>query len=175
MFSQVALVHEMPNLRKFALKLTKNAADADDLLQATVLRALEKKHLFQPGTSLFKWMSKIMYNLFVSDYRRKVKFETQYDSDNYIARESVEASQDTKMELQQVESAMQRLSSDHREILVMICIQGMQYAEVSKSLDIPIGTVRSRLSRARESLQAALKTTHPLRRLANTAETAIAA
>lgn len=156
MFNQTALIDEMDNLRKFAFKLTRKAHDADDLLQATVLRALEKQHLFQEGTSVFKWSSKIMYNLFVSDYRRKVKFEAQYDPESYIERESVEASQEVKMELVRVQEAMNGLSDDHREILVMVCVKGMQYSEVSEALQIPVGTVRSRLSRAREALQAAL-------------------
>lgn len=158
MFNQTALIEEMASLKKFALKLTRNDSDADDLLQSTVLRALEKKHLFQTDTDLFKWTSKIMYNLFVSDYRRKVKFETQYDPENYIERESVDASQDVKMEFLKVQEAMEQISECHREILVMVCINGMQYAEVSEKLQIPVGTVRSRLSRARESLQQALDT-----------------
>ncbi|MGQ0527372.1 MAG: sigma-70 family RNA polymerase sigma factor [Alphaproteobacteria bacterium] len=158
MFNQTALIDEMQNLRKFAFKLTRKPHDADDLLQATILRALEKKHLFQEGTSIFKWTSKIMYNLFVSDYRRKVKFEVQYDPESYIERESVEASQDVKMELIRVQEAMNTLSDDHREILVMVCVKGLQYSEVSGLLQIPVGTVRSRLSRAREALQAALNT-----------------
>lgn len=156
MFSHIALKNEMGSLKKFALRLTRNTHDADDLLQSTILRALEKKHLFQPGTNLFSWMSKIMYNLFVSDYRRKVKFETQYDPESHIERESVNASQEIQMELKQVAGAMDNISSDHRQILLMVCVQGMQYAEVSDALKIPVGTVRSRLSRARESLQSSL-------------------
>ena len=160
MFTETALINEMENLRKFALKLTRNPDDADDLLQSTVLRAMEKKHLFNEGTRLFSWTSKIMYNLFVSGYRRRTKFETQYDPESYIERQSVDASQDVKVELQQVQEAMDRLSSEQREILVMVCIQGAQYAEAAEMLNIPVGTVRSRLSRARESLQAALDTPH---------------
>lgn len=156
MYSQSALIGERDKLKKFALKLTRNDSDADDLTQSTILRALEKKHLFQPDTNLFSWTSKIMYNLFVSEYRRKIKFETQYDPESYIERESVEASQQIKAELHQVGEIMESLSDDHREILLMVCVKGMQYAEVSEVLQIPVGTVRSRLSRARETLQAAL-------------------
>jgi RNA polymerase sigma-70 factor (ECF subfamily) len=158
MFTQKDLVNEMENLKRFAMKLTRNAHDADDLLQSTVLRALEKKHLFEKDTNLFKWTSKIMFNLFVSDYRRKTRFETQYDPESYIERESVEASQDVKVELMRVNAAMEQLSEDHKEILIMVCVKGMQYAEVSELLQIPVGTVRSRLSRARESLQFVLDT-----------------
>lgn len=156
MFNQEELVVEMDRLNKFALRLTHNKADADDLLQSTVLRALEKAHLFQENTNLYSWASKIMYNIFVSNYRRKVKFESQYDPESYLEKESVEAPQDVQVELKQVEEAMQELSDDHREILVMVCVKGMQYAEVSEALQIPVGTVRSRLSRAREALQKAM-------------------
>jgi RNA polymerase sigma-70 factor (ECF subfamily) len=158
MFQEKALVSEMDNLRRFALRLTGSVPDADDLLQSTVLRALEKKHLFQTGTSLFKWSSKIMYNLFVTEYRRKTKFETQYDPESYIEKESVEASQDVKAELSKVSEAMNQLSHDHKEILTMVCVSGMRYQEVAKALQVPVGTVRSRLSRARECLQAILDT-----------------
>ncbi len=156
MFEQTALMNEVDNLKKFALKLTRNESDADDLLQSTILRALEKKQLFQAGTNLFSWTSKIMFNLFVSEYRRKSKFETQYDPENYIAAQTVEATQEENMDFMKVNEAMSNLSADHREILVMVCVKGMQYADVSEALQIPVGTVRSRLSRARESLQALL-------------------
>lgn len=158
MFQQNALVDEMKNLRKFAFRLTGNASDAEDLLQSTVLRALEKKHLFQTGTDLFKWTSKIMFNLFVSEYRRRTKFETQYDPETYLEKQSVEGSQEVKLTLSKVQDAMKLLSADHQEILVLVCVKGMRYEEVSEALQIPVGTVRSRLARARESLQMIMDT-----------------
>ncbi len=158
MFTENSLIHEMDSLRRFAMKLTRDVHDADDLLQSTVLRAMEKKHLFQKDTDLFKWTSKIMYNLFVSGYRRKVRFETQYDPENYIEYQSVPASQDIVMEFLEVEEAMEDLSDDHRQVLEMICVLGMQYGEVSEALDLPVGTVRSRLFRARENLRIVLET-----------------
>jgi RNA polymerase sigma-70 factor (ECF subfamily) len=153
MFDQKAIVIEMEKLRRFALRLTRNGSDAEDLLQATVLRALEKNEMFETGTDLFKWSSKIMFNLFVTDYRRKTKFETQYDPESYLEKESVDSDQENNVELSRVRSAMKMLSDDHRDILTMVCIKGMLYQEVSEVLQIPVGTVRSRLSRAREQLQ----------------------
>lgn len=157
MFNPNELMNEMDGLKRFALKLTRNMSDADDLTQSTILRALEKKDLFEEGTNLFGWTSKIMYNIFVSNYRRKTKFETQYDPESYLEMEGVAAPQDTEIEFKQVSKAMATLSADHREILVMVCVKGMQYAEVSEMLQIPVGTVRSRLSRAREALQSQLE------------------
>lgn len=158
MFNNNELMQETETLRKFAHRLTGNQHDAEDLLHSTIVRALEKKHLYQEGTNLRGWASKIMFNMFVSGYRRKTKFESQYDPESYIERESVEASQEIKMELETVSDAMHELSDDHREILMMVCVKGMQYAEVSEILQIPVGTVRSRLSRARENLQEILDT-----------------
>ncbi|MCK6419191.1 MAG: sigma-70 family RNA polymerase sigma factor [Alphaproteobacteria bacterium] len=158
MFEQQDLIQQIKPLKKFALRLTHNSSDAEDLVQSTILRAMEKRHLFQEGTDLFRWMSKVMFNIFVSGYRRKTKFETQYDPDSYIQKQSVEPSQDVKVDLMQVQDAMNRISHDHREILVMVCVKGMQYTEVSEMLKIPVGTVRSRLSRAREALQVMLDT-----------------
>jgi RNA polymerase sigma-70 factor (ECF subfamily) len=158
MFDTEELLEHNERLLKFARKLTANQHDADDLLQSTLLRALEKKELFKSGTSLYSWASKIMFNLFVSGYRRKVKFETQYDPEPYIEQQFIEATQDTKIEVQDVGEAMNSLSADHKEILVMVCVNEMSYADVAQELNVPVGTVRSRLSRARDGLQKELAT-----------------
>ncbi len=157
MFTQPELVIEMPKLRKFAGKLTRNATEAEDLLQSTLLRALEKKNYYETGTNLFKWSSKIMYNIFVTEYRRKTKFETQYDPSFHIENRSVEADQHTKLEVKVLARAMEQMSAEHKEILVMVCVKGMQYQEVADILSIPVGTVRSRLSRARNQLIALME------------------
>ena len=164
MFNQSELVAEMDNLRKFALRLTGNGTDAEDLVQSTVLRALEKQDYFQADTNLFKWTSKIMFNLFVSNYRRKKKFETQYDPESYLEKAAIDAVQDDKVELTLVRQGMEQLSDEHREILMKVCVEGMQYQEVADTLQIPVGTVRSRLSRARESLQNVMAETAERRR-----------
>lgn len=152
MFTDNQIITAMDRLKKFALRLTKNEANADDLLQSTILRAYEKKHLFQEGSNVFSWTSKIMYNLFVSEYRRKVKFESQYDPEPAINALKATIDHDDQMMLQEVGEAMNRLSEEHREILIMISIQGMKYEETAEKLNVPIGTVRSRLSRARNML-----------------------
>jgi len=140
-------------LRKFALRLTKNGSDAEDLVQSTVLRALEKNDYFQDGTNLFSWSSKIMFNIFVSQYRHKKKFETQYDSAPYLEKIPASPSQEACTDLAITREGMEKLSKEHREILVLVCVQGMHYEEVAEQLKIPVGTVRSRLFRARQQLQ----------------------
>jgi RNA polymerase sigma-70 factor (ECF subfamily) len=153
MFSHKELTKEMPKLKKFACKLCKTEDEANDLTQAALLRALEKKGMFEENTNLYGWVSKIMYNMFVNDYRRKVKFETQYDPEDYIASRKTVARQEQKLELSKVKEAVSELSDEHRSVLVMVCVKGMKYKQVASILDIPVGTVRSRLSRAREQLE----------------------
>jgi len=153
MFQEHALIKEMGNLRKFALRLTKNAHDAEDLVQSTLLRAMEKKDYFQAGTNLFSWTSKIMFNLFVSSYRQKKKFETQYDPAPYIEQIAIGPSQEASTDLVTVGESISRLSAEHRDILLLVCVRGLSYEDAAVALDIPVGTVRSRLSRARKQLQ----------------------
>lgn len=157
MFDNQELTVEAPRLRKFALKLTGTPYDADDLVQATMLRAMEKSHLFETGTDLWKWLSKMMYNLFVSNYRRTVRWQCQFDPQEVIDRSSEEGCQEHCMEVSLVGRALERLPADRRDILVLVCVQGLSYEEVAQKLDIPVGTVRSRLSRARSQLQQELK------------------
>lgn len=152
-FEQQDLVTEMDRLYKFAMKLCRSEHDAEDLLQATVLKALEKKDMFKEGSNLFSWVSTIMYNDFVSSYRRKVKFESKFDCEDIIKNQSVAPSQATLSELSEVNEAMEQLSEKHRTILIYVCVKGLKYKEVAKLLSIPVGTVRSRLSRAREQLE----------------------
>jgi RNA polymerase sigma-70 factor (ECF subfamily) len=163
MFAHSALIAETGKLQKFALRLTKNKPDADDLFQATCLRALERADLFENGTNLFSWTSKIMFNIFVSGYHRRTKWETQFDPEPYLVAEIIEPTQEIGAELAQVQRAMLKLSAEHREILTLVCIKCMCYEEVSEMLNIPVGTVRSRLSRAREQLQAIMDMPSTLR------------
>lgn len=153
MFQHHELINEIGNLRKFALRLTRHASDAEDLVQDTLLRAMEKKDYFQTDTNLFSWTSKIMFNLFVSGYRQKKKFETQYDPTPYIEQVSIDPSQEASVDLATVKEGMKQLSAEHREILVLICVKGLRYEDASEFLQIPVGTVRSRLSRARQELK----------------------
>jgi len=161
MFSNEELLCERDSLHRFALRLTRNQSDADDLLQSTLLRAIEKKDYFETGSNLFSWASKIMFNIFAGQYRRKKKFETQYDPQHYIEHASSMPSQEMVADLSKVRECMKQLSRTHREILTLVCIRGLRYEEVSEALQIPVGTVRSRLSRARNQLQAMLESPLP--------------
>lgn len=161
MFSHAELLKATSSLSKFAMKLTRNRDNADDLLQSTILIALEKQDHFEQGTNLFSWTSKIMFNTFVSSYRHNSRFETLYDPQEYIDQVEVESTQENETDLSLVLDAMMLLSEDHQEILIKVCVEGRRYAEVAQQLGIPVGTVRSRLSRAREALQDLLNRERP--------------
>lgn len=161
MFTHKELLAESVRLKKFAVRLTGNISDADDLLQSTYLHALKKDEAFETGTNLFSWSSRIMYNIFVSGYRRRVKFESSGDPEIHMNKLWVAPVQDINSQISDVDKAMKLLHHDHYEILVMVCIKDMSYQEVSQLLHIPLGTVRSRLSRAREQLQSLLNNSAP--------------
>ncbi|MEZ0259957.1 MAG: RNA polymerase sigma factor [Alphaproteobacteria bacterium] len=162
MFKSNALLPEMARLRRFAMRLTRNNSDADDLVQSSLLRALQKRDLFKEGTNLFSWISRIMFNIFATQYRRTKKHETQYDPSFYIDNASIEPSQEASVDIATVSACMERLSRRHRDILLSVCVKGMSYEEVALEMDIPVGTVRSRLSRARSNLQEMLAPTAPM-------------
>lgn len=155
-FSHTQLVTEMDRLRKFARRLTHNRDDAEDLLQNTVLRALEKRHMFETGSDLFAWTSKMMFNIFATQYKRRVKFESRYDCEEILNTQSSQATQEHLLEFRQVGEAIGALSDDHKSVLMMVCVQGLPYDSVASELHIPVGTVRSRLSRARDQLRTLL-------------------
>jgi RNA polymerase sigma factor (sigma-70 family) len=146
----------LPRLRRFAHALSRNSADADDLTQAAVERALRSKAQWQPGTRLDSWMYRIMRNLWIDTARgraRKEKFEAPPAEAERVGedpRESMHATLDIK----RVMAAMQRLSDEQREVVALILVEGFGYREVSEMLDLPIGTVSSRLVRGRTALLA---------------------
>ena len=152
MLTNSALFAELEGLNRFALKLCKNKSDADDLVQTTIFRALSHKDSFEEGTKAFSWLSRIMYNSFATTYKRKVRYESQYDPEPEILKVRFESSQEDKVMVNEVQKAMEELCPQHREILMLICAYEMSYEEAYINLKIPVGTVRSRLSRARESL-----------------------
>ncbi len=146
------LTHQK-GLNLFALKLTKgNAAEAEDLLHSTIVRALEKQHLFDTGSNFFGWASKIMFNMFVTKHNKNVRYDTQFDPEPYINAQSTQATQEISTDWHKVEERMMELPANHREIITMICVNGLSYQEVADELGIQLGTVRSRLSRARENI-----------------------
>ena len=156
------LTELLPRLRRFAHALSRNAADADDLTQATVERALRSREQWEPGTKLDSWLYRIMRNLWIDTVRargRKEKHEAPEDEALSVGEDPRDAIEST-LELKRAMAAMERLPDEQREVVALILIEGFGYREVSEMLGLPIGTVSSRLVRGRTALLAMLGGTH---------------
>jgi RNA polymerase sigma-70 factor (ECF subfamily) len=147
-----ALVGLLPRLRRFAHSLSRSPADADDLTQATIERALRSREQWIPGTRLDSWAYRIMRNLWVDTARsraRKARLEADPEEGAAVGHDGgVEAAG----ELREVMAAMQRLPEEQREVVSLILVEGFGYREAAELLDLPIGTVSSRLVRGRTAL-----------------------
>ena len=148
------LTQLLPRLRRFAFSLSRNGADADDLAQATIERALRSRGQWEPGTRLDSWLYRIMRNLWIDTARargRKEKHEAPEGEAQFVGEDPRE-SMDASLELKRAMAAMNRLPDEQREIVALILVEGFGYREVSEMLDLPIGTVSSRLVRGRTAL-----------------------
>ena len=154
---QEALVELIPRLRRYARALTGERVRADDLVQDTLERALAKWALWRPGTDLRAWTFTIMHNVFVNQVRRATLAPESLDPDAGIDLEDSAASADTLAQLSNINSALQRLPDEQRELLLLITLEGFSYDEAAHTLGLPIGTVMSRLARARTRLAALLE------------------
>ena len=140
----------IPHLRAFARSLAKSPAQADDLVQDTMLRAWSARARYEPGTSMKAWTFTILRNSFFSSLRRR-KFEqgpVSVDSDAQTSR----ASQPAHMELLEVQNALSRISPERRQALLLVGAAGMSYDEAAEVCGCPVGTIKSRVSRARSDL-----------------------
>jgi RNA polymerase sigma-70 factor (ECF subfamily) len=147
------IVALLPRLRGFALALAKSTDEADDLVQSAVERALGRTHLWQPGTKLDSWMFRILKNIWLNQLRKE-KHQKAGDLLLNSPDRSVDgvSYMESRLTLEQVRKIYYQLSAEHREILHLVCIEGFTYREVADILDIPMGTVMSRLARARVKL-----------------------
>ena len=143
------IVPYIPNLRRYARALVGDREGADDLVQDTLERAVRKFHLWRPG-DLRAWLFSIMHNVFVNQLKaRKIAPEVEIDEASLAAPIPTATSVDV-LDLQR---ALLGLAPEQREVLLLVALEDMTYAEVSTALGIPIGTVMSRLSRGRERLR----------------------
>ena len=148
------LAQLLPRLRRFAFALSRNGADADDLAQAAIERALRSRDQWQPGTRLDSWLYRIMRNLWIDTVRsrgRREKHEAPEEAAKDVGEDPREAMH-ASMELQRAMAAMERLPDEQREVVALILVEGFGYREVSEMLELPIGTVSSRLVRGRMAL-----------------------
>ena len=145
------LLAVIPNLRAFALSLTKTADKADDLVQETVMKAWNKFHLFQEGTNLKAWLFTIMRNEFYSQMRKRGR-EVQ-DSEGILASQlAIHPEQQGHMDLEDFRAAVEALPADQREALMLVGANGFSYEEAAEIAGVAMGTIKSRVSRARARL-----------------------
>ena len=148
-----AVTEQIPSLRRFARSLCRDAELADDVVQDTLVRALAGLDTFTPGTNLTAWLFTILRNCFLNGVRRQRRERTWYSTQQEERGERAsDASQPHVLALTQLWEDVQRLPATMRECLVLVAVEGLSYEAAAEVLDVPVGTVRSRLSRARQML-----------------------
>ncbi len=165
------LVAVLPRLRRFARGLTGSAVDADDLVQAACERALLREHQFQEGTRFDSWMFRIVQTLWIDQIRARDvrKEEGDIAEDRFGSDEPVRRTE-ARLALGEVHRAVDALPPDQRAALMLVTVEGLSYREAAEVAQVPVGTIMSRLARARVALQAHLEAGRGLRRRTEDAE-----
>ncbi len=147
----------LPKLRRFALALTGTRHDADDVTQAAIVRALARPELWTPGTRLDSWMYKIVQNLWIDQLRSaRRRNNTSLDDAADVVGEDARQTTEHKLMLAKAREAFDGLAPEIRAAGALVILNGMSYAQAAETLGVPIGTIMSRVSRARAGLAAAL-------------------
>src|ERR1700682_5073616 len=143
---------EIPRLRRYARALTRDVVRADDLVQNGLTRAIAKQHLWQHGTDLRAWLFTILHNQHVNEVRRSIR-----EGSNVTLEEApqltVQSNTIPTLQLRDLERAIGKLPPEQRQVILLVGLEGMSYEEVGSVLNVPVGTVRSRLSRGRDQLR----------------------
>lgn len=151
------LVAAIPRLRRYARVLTGDSTRADDLVQDTLARGWEKRRLWQAGTDLRAWLFTIMHNVYVNQLALTRREAAHVSLDSEMGGQAwqlpVRANQVDRVELLELVREMGRLPAEQREVLLLAAVEELRYEEIATLLSVPIGTVMSRLSRAREKLK----------------------
>jgi RNA polymerase sigma-70 factor (ECF subfamily) len=150
------LAGAIPKLRAFAISLTREVSRADDLVQDTILKAWTNIDKFDPATNLDAWLFTILRNTFYSSLR-KTRREVQDSDGVHAATLSVKPDHDGRLALKEFQRAFDKLSPEHREVLILVGASGFSCEEAAGMMGVAVGTVKSRVSRARRALQAILE------------------
>jgi RNA polymerase sigma-70 factor (ECF subfamily) len=156
------LEEQIPRLRRYAMALTRDSAHADDLVQNCLLRALEKSHLWEPGTNLRAWLFTILHNQHVNVVRAAARAGTQIPIDDVAATLWVAPTQETAPHLIDLDRAIGRLPAEQRGAVLLVGLEGMGYEEAATIMNVPVGTIRSRLWRGRAMLRQLMDDQAPL-------------
>jgi len=146
-----AMLAALPSLRAFAMSLTHNVTSADDLVQDAILRAWKNLDRFEAGTNLQAWLFTILRNGFYSQLRKKRR-EVEDPDGSYAARLWAPPEQPARCDVQDMLTALAKLRVEHREALLLIVAEGLSYEEAAHICGLPVGTIKSRVNRARVRL-----------------------
>jgi len=146
-----AMLAAVPSLRAFAISLSGNIDRADDLVQETLLRAIANIDSFQPGTNMSAWMFTILRNLFRSEYRKRRR-EVEDTDGSYAESLKSHPEQNSRLEFQEFRAALAKLPPDQREALILVGASGFYYEEAAAICECAVGTIKSRVNRARTRL-----------------------
>src|SRR6202045_2585148 len=149
------ILASVPSLRAFAISLSGNGDRADDLVQETLLRALANIDSFQPGSNLPAWLFTILRNLFRSDYRKRRR-EVEDADGNYAKTLKTQPAQGAHLEFEEFRTALDKLPQDQREALILVGASGFSYEDAANICGCAVGTIKSRVNRARSKLAALL-------------------
>ncbi|MBY6261496.1 sigma-70 family RNA polymerase sigma factor [Azospirillum sp. 412522] len=152
----VDLEVHIASLRRYARALLRNSADAEDLVQEALTRAVARADSFQAGTNLRAWLFTILHNIHVNQVRSKAARPQEVDVDDVESKLVSPPRQEERVELREMMRAVDELPEEQRKVLLLVALEGLKYDEVADMLGVPIGTVMSRLSRAREAVRAKL-------------------
>lgn len=147
------LERQIPRLRRYARALTRNISRADDLVQDTLVRALTRQDLWQPGTNLRAWLFTLMHNQHVNTVRQGVRDSLTIEVDTLSNTLPAITDPTASRQLHELDRALGQLPDEQRQVVLLVGLEGMSYEEAAAILDVPIGTVRSRLSRGRDHLR----------------------
>ena len=144
---------QIPRLRRYARALTRSRDRADDLVQDTLSRALDKQQFWQPGTNLGAWLFTIMHNQNVNNVRRDARESAAVDIEWVSATVPATTDPTGSRKMIELDRALARLPLGQRQVILLVGLEGMSYEDTAGILSIPVGTVRSRLSRGRDTLR----------------------
>jgi RNA polymerase sigma-70 factor (ECF subfamily) len=142
----------LPRLRRFAAGLARDPADGDDLCQATVMRALEKRDLWQPGTRLDSWMYRMMRNIWIDESRTRTRRGETFVGEEAGLAVGGSGGQEEAIELSVIDRGLRTLPDEQREAVLLVMVEGYSYKEAAGIVGCPVGTLNSRLVRGRDAL-----------------------
>ncbi len=164
------LIAMLPRLRRFARGLSGSAAEADDLVQAACERALTRRHQFQEGTRFDSWMFRIVQTIWIDHLRaRDVRKEDGDVAEERLGTDAPVRGVEARIALSEVRRAVERLPAEQRTTLMLVTVEGLSYKEAAAVAGVPVGTIMSRLARARMALQQQLDAGGGVRRSGNNA------